>query len=137
MLAPSPPRHILIVEDSDDNRDSLQELLESEGHRVDTAMDGEQGVARAIAAHPDVALVDIGLPRLDGYEVARRIRAAGGSDIFLVALTGYGQPEDRTRAAAAGFDVHITKPIKFSDLDEILSAAAKGGPAATVVAASR
>ena len=100
-------------------------------------MDGEQGVARAIAAHPDVALVDIGLPRLDGYEVARRIRAAGGSDIFLVALTGYGQPEDRTRAAAAGFDVHITKPIKFSDLDEILSAAAKGGPAAAVVAASR
>ena len=137
VLAPSPPRHILIVEDSDDNRDSLQELLESEGHRVDTAMDGEQGVACAIAAHPDVALVDIGLPRLDGYEVARRIRAAGGSDIFLVALTGYGQPEDRTRAAAAGFDVHITKPIKFSDLDEILSAAAKGGPAATVVAASR
>ena len=115
-VAPSPPRHILIVEDSDDNRESLQELLESEGHRVDTAMDGEQGVERAIAAHPEVALVDIGLPRLDGYEVARRIRAAGGSDIFLVALTGYGQPEDRTRAAAAGFDVHITKPINFNDL---------------------
>ena len=122
-MAPSPPRHILIVEDSDDNRESLQELLESEGHRVDTAMDGEQGVERAIAAHPEVALVDIGLPRLDGYEVARRIRAAGGSDIFLVALTGYGQPEDRTRAAAAGFDVHITKPINFSHLREILSAA--------------
>jgi CheY-like chemotaxis protein len=136
-LAPSPPRHILIVEDSDDNRDSLQELLESQGHRVDTAMDGEQGVERAIAGHPEVALVDIGLPRLDGYEVARRIRAAGGSDIFLVALTGYGQPEDRTRAVAAGFDVHITKPIKFSDLDEILSAATKGSPMATVVAASR
>ena len=135
--APSPPRHILIVEDSDDNRDSLQELLESEGHRVDTAMDGEQGVERAIAAHPEVALVDIGLPRLDGYEVARRIRAAGGSDIFLVALTGYGQPEDRTRAAAAGFDVHITKPINFSDLGEILSAATKGSPATAVVAASR
>jgi len=118
---PSPPRHILIVEDSDDNRDSLQELLEAEGHRVDTAMDGEQGVERAIAAHPEVALVDIGLPRLDGYEVARRIRAAGGSDIFLVALTGYGQPEDRTRAAAAGFDVHITKPINFDVLHQILS----------------
>ena len=126
--APSPPRHILIVEDSDDNRESLQELLESEGHRVDTAMDGEQGVERAIAAHPEVALVDIGLPRLDGYEVARRIRAAGGSHIFLVALTGYGQPEDRTRAAAAGFDVHITKPINFNNLREILSAATKGQP---------
>ena len=76
-MAPSPPRHILIVEDGDDNRESLQELLESHGHRVDTAVDGEQGVERAIAGHPEVALVDIGLPRLDGYEVARRIRAAG------------------------------------------------------------
>ena len=129
-MAPLPPRHILIVEDSADNRESLQELLESQGHRVDTAMDGEQGVERAIAAHPEVALVDIGLPRLDGYEVARRIRAAGGSDIFLVALTGYGQPEDRTRAAAAGFDVHITKPINFDELHEILSAAPRGGPSA-------
>jgi CheY-like chemotaxis protein len=137
VVAPSPARHILIVEDSDDNRESLQELLESQGHRVDTAMDGEQGVERAIAVHPEVALVDIGLPRLDGYEVARRIRAAGGSDIFLVALTGYGQPEDRTRAVAAGFDVHITKPINFNHLHEILSAATKCGPAATVVAASR
>ncbi len=137
VAAPSPPRHILIVEDSDDNRESLQELLESQGHRVDTAMDGEQGVERAIAAHPEVALVDIGLPRLDGYEVARRIRAAGGSDIFLVALTGYGQPEDRTRAAAAGFDVHMTKPINFSNLREILSAAAKSSPATDAAAASR
>ena len=85
VMAPLTPRHILIVEDSDDNRDSLQELLESQGHRVDTATDGEQGVECAIAGHPEVALVDIGLPRLDGYEVARRIRAAGGSDIFLVA----------------------------------------------------
>ena len=92
VLAPSPPRHILIVEDSDDNRESLQELLESQGHRVDTAMDGEQGVERAIAAHPEVALVDIGLPRLDGYEVARRIRAAGGSRHFSGGA-------DRVRAA--------------------------------------
>ena len=100
-------------------------------------MDGEQGVERAITAHPEVALVDIGLPRLDGYEVARRIRAAGGSDIFLVALTGYGQPEDRTRAAAAGFDVHITKPINFGNLRDILSAAAtKASPSTTVAVAT-
>ena len=132
-----PSRHILIVEDSDDNRETLQELLESLGHRVDTAMDGEQGVERAIAAHPEVALVDIGLPRLDGYEVARRIRAAGGSDIFLVALTGYGQPEDRTRAAAAGFDVHMTKPINFNNLNKILAAGMKGGAVTGVVLASR
>lgn len=132
-VAPSRPRHILIVEDSDDNRESLQELLESQGHRVDTATDGEQGVERAIAVHPEVALVDIGLPRLDGYEVARRIRAAGGTDIFLVALTGYGQPDDRRRTAAAGFDVHLTKPIKLSDLGEILSAATKRSPAIAAV----
>jgi len=137
LMAPSSPRHILIVEDSEDNRESLQELLESQGHRVDTAMDGEQGVERAIAAHPEVALVDIGLPRLDGYEVARRIRAAGGSDILLVALTGYGQPEDRRRAAAAGFDAHITKPINFTRLGEILSTATRDSPATAAVAASR
>ena len=81
--------------------------------------------------------MDIGLPRLDGYEVARRIREAGGSDIFLVALTGYGQPEDRTRAAAAGFDVHITKPINFGNLREILSATTKDRPATAAVATSR
>jgi len=137
VLASSPPRHILIVEDSDDNRESLQELLESQGHRVDIATDGEQGVERAIAVHPEVALVDIGLPRLDGYEVARRIRAAGGVDIVLVALTGYGQPEDRTRAAAAGFDVHMTKPINFGNLHKILLAAAKSSPATAAIAASR
>jgi signal transduction histidine kinase/ActR/RegA family two-component response regulator len=135
--APLSPRHILIVEDSDDNRETLQELLEAQGHRVDIAMDGEQGVERAIAAHPEVALVDIGLPRLDGYEVARRIRAAGGSDIFLVALTGYGQPEDRTRAAAAGFDVHMTKPIDFSNLNKILAAGTRGSGAPGAVSASR
>ena len=91
---------------------------------------------RAIAGRPDVALVDIGLPRLDGYEVARRIRAAGGSRILLVALTGYGQPEDRTRAAAAGFDLHITKPINLNVLGEILSDVGKTGPAASTAAAS-
>jgi len=114
-------RHILIVEDSADNRESLQELLEGLGHVVDVAIDGEEGVERAISTNPDVALVDVGLPRLDGYEVARRIREVSGSRMFLVALTGYGQPEDRMRAAAAGFDVHMTKPINFDHLHQILS----------------
>jgi signal transduction histidine kinase/ActR/RegA family two-component response regulator len=134
--AAPPPRHILIVEDSADNRESLQELLEAQGHHVDIAIDGEQGVERAIAGRPDVALVDIGLPRLDGYEVARRIRAAGGSRILLVALTGYGQPEDRTRAVAAGFDLHLTKPLNLDVLGEILSDVGKTDPAATTAAAS-
>lgn len=114
-------RHILIVEDNADNRESLQELLEGQGHLVDVAIDGEEGLERAISSNPDVALVDVGLPRLDGYELARRIREARGSRMFLVAVTGYGQPEDRTRAAAAGFDLHITKPINFDVLDQILS----------------
>jgi signal transduction histidine kinase/ActR/RegA family two-component response regulator len=115
------PRHILIVEDGADNRESLQQLLEEEGHQVATAVDGAEGVERALSLHPEVALVDIGLPRLDGYEVARRIREAMGSEIFLVALTGYGQPEDRARAVAAGFDVHLTKPVDADALDRLLA----------------
>jgi signal transduction histidine kinase/CheY-like chemotaxis protein len=120
------PRHILIVEDGADNRESLQELLEAQGHRVDTAIDGERGVEQALAGRPEVALVDIGLPRLDGYEVARRIRGAMGSKIFLIALTGYGQPDDRARAAAAGFDVHITKPLDFGALERLIAGGQPG-----------
>ena len=131
-------RHILIVEDNADNRESLQELLEEQGHLVEVAIDGEEGLERAISTNPDVALVDVGLPRLDGYEVARRIREASGSRMFLVALTGYGQPEDRMRAAAAGFDVHLTKPINFNLLDQILSdmtgTASQPGPEGDVTA---
>ena len=119
---PTGPRHILIVEDGADNRESLQELLEAHGHRVDIAVDGEGGVEQALACRPEVALVDIGLPRLDGYEVARRIRGAMGSKILLIALTGYGQPDDRARAAAAGFDVHITKPLDFRALERLIAA---------------
>ncbi len=118
--APIEPRHVLIVEDAADNRESLQELLEAQGHRVDTAIDGEHGVECALAVRPDVALVDIGLPLLDGYEVARRIRGAMGSEIFLIAITGYGQPDDRARAAAAGFDVHMTKPLDFRTLERLI-----------------
>jgi signal transduction histidine kinase/CheY-like chemotaxis protein len=114
-------RAILIVEDGVDNRETLQELLESLGHTVHVADDGIAGVERALAMRPEVALVDIGLPRLDGYEVARRVRAALGASIFLVALTGYGQPEDRTRAAAAGFNAHLTKPMDLDALERMLA----------------
>jgi signal transduction histidine kinase/CheY-like chemotaxis protein len=125
---PKIPRHILIVEDGADNRESLQELLEAQGHRVETAIDGEGGVERALAARPEVALVDIGLPRVDGYEVARRLRGAMGPRIFLIALTGYGQPDDRARAAAAGFDVHITKPLDFRTLERLIATGPRGRP---------
>jgi signal transduction histidine kinase/CheY-like chemotaxis protein len=103
-------RHVLVVEDNADNRETLVMLLESFGHEVVTASDGPSGVQVAIDAHPEVAIVDIGLPGFDGYEVGRRLREALGRSVTLVALTGYGQADDRDRARAAGFDVHLTKP---------------------------
>ena len=114
-------RLVLIVEDGPDNRETLQELLESLGHEVHTAADGADGVDRALALRPEVALIDIGLPRLDGFEVARRVRAELGGAVFLVALTGYGQPEDRARARAAGFDMHLTKPLDLDVLERALA----------------
>lgn len=118
---PLAPRRILIVEDGDDPRESLQELLEAMGHEVETAADGERGVEQALTGRSEIALVDIGLPVVDGYEVARRIRGAIGSQIFLIALTGYGQPDDRARAAAAGFDVHLTKPLDIDAFERLLA----------------
>jgi CheY-like chemotaxis protein len=113
-------RRVLIIEDSADIRESMQMLLGELGHQVDVAVDGRQGVERAVALRPDVALVDIGLPLLDGYEVARRIRQTLGPDILLVALTGYGQPDDQHRAYQAGFDLHFTKPVDISLLHDML-----------------
>jgi signal transduction histidine kinase/ActR/RegA family two-component response regulator len=132
--SPSRPRNVLIVEDSADIRESLQELLEGLGHRVEAAADGEQALIRALSHKPDVALVDIGLPRIDGYEVARRMREALGTDVLLLALTGYGQPEDRARAAAAGFDLHLTKPVELATLELLLSGPGIANPAASVQA---
>ena len=119
-----PQRHVLLIEDSEDNREMMRELLEMEGFRVDVACDGAHGIEQALALRPAIAIVDIGLPEMDGYEVARRVRAALGRDITLVALTGYSQPEERDRATAAGFDVHLTKPVNLADLEAILSGSA-------------
>lgn len=116
-------RHVLLVEDNPDNRASLRDLLEFCGHRVDTAANGREGVQRALELLPDVALVDIGLPEIDGYAVAARLRAALGPGIRLVALTGYGQPEDVKRALDAGFDAHIAKPVDFDALQAVIGAA--------------
>jgi CheY-like chemotaxis protein len=104
---------ILVVEDNRDIRDSLKSLLELLGHRVEVAPDGVEGVQRALALRPRVALVDIGLPRLDGYQVARRLRATFGRDILLVAYTAYGEPDDRVHALQAGFDLHLVKPLDW------------------------
>jgi len=115
-------RHVLLVEDNPDNRASLRELLEFCGHRVDTASNGREGVERALELLPDLALVDIGLPELDGYAVAAQLRQELGPGIKLIALTGYGQPEDVRRALEAGFDAHLAKPVGFDDLQDVIGA---------------
>jgi PAS domain S-box-containing protein len=117
------PCRILVVEDNADARDMLLALLTLDRHEVVTAADGPAGVDAALRFRPDVALVDIGLPGLNGYEVARRIRATeSGRAIKLIALTGYGQSEDMRQAREAGFDLHLVKPVEPARLDEALRA---------------
>jgi len=119
-------RRVLIVEDNADARESLRTILELSGHEIYEAGDGPRGIEQALSLRPDMALIDIGLPSLDGYEVARQIRSAPiGRDIFLVALTGYGQPRDRRQAQEAGFDAHLVKPVDLERLSEIIA----GSPA--------
>jgi PAS domain S-box-containing protein len=104
-------RRVLVVEDNRDAADSLAELIDMLGHQALVAYDAPSGLAKASADLPDVVLCDIGLPGMDGYEFARRLRAlAAGEAVRLVALSGYAQPEDLTKAIAAGFDSHIAKP---------------------------
>src|SRR5881409_1241636 len=115
------PCRILVVEDNADARDMLLALLSLERHDVVTAPDGPAGVDAALRLQPDVVLVDIGLPGLNGYEVARRIRATeAGRAMKLIALTGYGQREDMQQAREAGFDLHLVKPVEPRRLDEAL-----------------
>jgi CheY-like chemotaxis protein len=114
-------RRVLLVEDNQATREMMKELLESGGHIVQSAGDGGTAVQLAANCAFDVALVDIGLPVLDGYEVARRIRGLShGKGMRLVAVTGYGQPEDVQRSKDAGFDRHVTKPLDPTQLSEML-----------------
>jgi PAS domain S-box-containing protein len=115
-------RRILIVEDNVDAGDSLADVLRLDGHEVLLARDGRSGLASALDFEPEVVLCDVGLPDLDGYEVARALRAqATLGSCRLVALTGYAQPEDRERARQAGFDHHIAKPPDLEALREVLA----------------
>src|SRR5262249_55123701 len=98
--------HVLIVEDNADARETLATLLRMLGHRTETASTGPEGVQLALASRPQVVLIDLGLPGLDGFQVARQIRAALGDTVRLVALTGYVLEEDRRRTGEAGFDAH-------------------------------
>jgi CheY-like chemotaxis protein len=117
---PRARRRVLVVEDHADAREMLCAALRLEGHEVFVAEDGPRGIEVALQRRPDVALIDIGLPGLSGYEVATRIRTALGRRATLVALTGYGQPEDRQRSHAAGFDAHVIKPVSVEDLNTVL-----------------
>ncbi len=115
-------RRVVLVEDQRDARAMMKSLLEMMGHVVFEAADGEEGIEQIERVHPDVALVDIGLPRLDGFGVARAIRKNPVlDDIVLVALTGYGAEDDVTAARAAGFTEHLTKPADVNKLKEILA----------------
>jgi CheY-like chemotaxis protein len=118
------PRRIVIVEDNADIRESLRMILEVWGHEVSSADTGQRGLELVRRTRPDVALIDIGLPGMTGYEVAHTIRAAALAEvpqIKLIAITGYGQPGDRERALEAGFDTHLLKPIDPQVLQNILS----------------
>jgi CheY-like chemotaxis protein len=126
-VAPARPAErlrVLVVEDNHDGRESLRALLAVWGHSVEVAESGPQGLAKALAATPDVMLVDIGLPGFDGNELARRLRArlAGVVPLQLVAMTGFGQPEDRRQAREAGFDHYLVKPVDLDELGRILDA---------------
>jgi PAS domain S-box-containing protein len=113
---------VLVIEDNDDSREMLRSLLELSGHIVTEASNGPSGIEAALVSHPDIAFVDIGLPGFDGYEVARRLRAAPQTKgLRLIAVTGYGLPGDNQRAREAGFDAYLTKPINGEKVAEIFA----------------
>ena len=121
-------RRILVVDDNRDSADSLGMLLRTLGNEVRMAHDGLEAVAVAAAFQPDVVLLDIGLPKLNGYDVARRIRDQRGKGVVLIAVTGWGQAEDRRLSREAGFDHHLTKPINLGALQKLLTAARSSRP---------
>jgi two-component system CheB/CheR fusion protein len=121
------PKRILIIDDNADASEALAMLLANEGHQVETRLDGVSGLSAAATFNPDVILLDIGLPSMDGYEVARNLRKSQTNrNVVLVAVTGYGLPADRLRSADAGFDHHLTKPVDYEALIRLFGAANQG-----------
>ena len=110
------PRRIVVIEDNDDARHLVCLLLERDGHNVESASDGQSGLELLLQTRPDAAFVDVGLPLLDGYEVAAAARRELGPAVLLIAVTGYGQPEDAQHALEAGFNAHLTKPVSHAAL---------------------
>ena len=124
-MTTQPPVHrfkILVVDDNHDSALSMSMMLSIMGHETRTAHDGETAVATAETFLPDVVLLDIGLPKLNGYEVAQRIRAkAWGKSMYLIAVTGWGQEEDRQRSSEVGLNVHMVKPVEPAALEKLLA----------------
>jgi CheY-like chemotaxis protein len=118
----APPRRVLIVDDNEDAANSLAMILNLGGHETVSVYTAVDALRRAASFRPDVVLLDIGLPGMDGYEVAQKLRELPGlRDIRLVAVTGYGRSDDRIRARDAGFDDHLTKPVEFAALERTLA----------------
>lgn len=123
----APPRRVLIVDDNEDAANSLAMILKLSGHETASVYTAVDALERATEFRPDVVLLDIGLPGMDGYEVAQKMRELPGlRDIRLVAVTGYGRSDDRVRARDAGFDDHLTKPVEFAVLDRALAGVRAG-----------
>jgi len=123
-------RRILVVDDNADAADALACVLEIEGHKVTVARDGPSALVAAESSRPDIVLLDIGLPRMDGYEVARRLRGMSSTaTAMIVALTGYGQPGDVAACLNAGFDLHLVKPVDLDALVQLVAnAPRRSGP---------
>jgi signal transduction histidine kinase/ActR/RegA family two-component response regulator len=131
-ISKASPRRIFIVDDNVDAAASLAALLELDGHRTQAAFTSADALTMVDSFAPHIVLLDIGLPNMDGYEVARRLRkSARGDRMTLIALTGYGQQEDRDRAVDAGFDAHLVKPVDFAALEKLLATAGDRGHGGT------
>lgn len=121
-------RRILVVDDNRDSADLLATTLRLLGHDVETAHDGLEAIEKVRTLHPDVAFMDLGMPRMNGYEAARRIRERAGAGMTLVAVTGWGHPDDKRRSRDAGFDAHVVKPVDLAALEELLDRIPATGP---------
>jgi DNA-binding response OmpR family regulator len=113
-------RRVLVVDDNQDAADSLAMLLSAQGDEVRAAYDGEEALEADRGFLPGIVLLDIGLPKLSGYDVARDIRRRRGAGVLIVAITGWGQEEDRQRSRDAGFDHHFTKPVDIESLLDVI-----------------
>ena len=118
------PRRILVVDDNADAADSLGMLLQVRGEQVRVAYDGQEALRLAGDFDPEVVLLDIGMPKISGYDVARRLREARGDSVFIIAISGWGQEGDRKRAHESGFDHHFTKPVDFELLLDLIDRSA-------------